>query len=64
MIKNILLTSWNTFLIQLDKPSSLHIDLFIDNDIKAIRLCRNDGDELEYFIEEESEILGDRKSVV
>ena len=58
MIENILLTSWNTFLVKLNKPSSLHIDLFIDNEIKAIRQCRNDGDEVEYFIEEESEILG------
>ncbi|MCR5332908.1 MAG: type I pullulanase [Bacilli bacterium] len=58
MIKEINLVSWDSFEVLLSEPSNIHVDFFVDGNLKAIRIIENDGCRMLFHIEEEVEVLG------
>lgn len=57
-IKEIRLSSYTSFDVYLDEPSSLHLDLLIDGEPIAIHPYENQGDKISYQLDEQIEILG------
>ena len=58
MIKEIKLTSYNTFLIKLDESLTPHLDFFVDGRLIATRIIENNGESISYLVEEDVELIG------